>query len=229
MEEGQNVLCTVEKISGTTVFVKLEDGKDGTIVTSEIAPGRIRNIRDYVVPGKKIVCKILKIDNGNIFLSLRRVSKKENQEVMERHEKEKTSLSIIRSIVKEKAEEIAEKIKRESSLYDFLQNCKENPKQLEKYFAKDDAGRICKILAEKKEKYVEIKKEFSLKSNLPDGMIRTKKILMPYKEVIIYLAAGKFIIKIKSEDYKKANQEMQKILIDIENNARKEKLDFEEK
>ena len=74
MEEYQNVLCTVTKIDGTTVFVKLDSGEDGTIVVSEIAPGRIRNLRDYVVPGKKIVCKILSIEHNNIHLSLRSVS-----------------------------------------------------------------------------------------------------------------------------------------------------------
>jgi translation initiation factor 2 alpha subunit (eIF-2alpha) len=227
LKESDLVLCIVEKIEKTAIFVKIENNGSGTITTSEIAPGRIRNIRDYVVPGKRIVCKVLEIDkSGNIRLSLRRVSGKERQEVLDIYEKEKNCLSIIRSIAKEKAEEIAERIKKESSLYEFFQNCRENPKQLEKYFTKEEAEKICKILQEKKDKNVEVKKEFSLKSNLPDGMTKIKKILMPYKNSISYLAAGRFIIKIISSDYKKANFEVQKILEDIENNARKDKLDF---
>ena len=76
----------MKRISGTTVFVSIEDDGEGTIITSEIAPGRIRNLRDYVVPGKKIVCKILSIDKaGNIHLSLRRVTDKEKREVMEQY------------------------------------------------------------------------------------------------------------------------------------------------
>jgi len=227
LKESDLVLCIVEKIEKTAIFVKIENNGSGTITTSEIAPGRIRNIRDYVVPGKRIVCKILEIDkSGSIRLSLRRVSGKERQEVLDRYDKEKNSLSIIKSIVKEKPEEISEKIKQTSSLYEFFQNCKENPKQLERYFTKEDAKKICKILQEKKEKNVEVKKEFLLKSNLPDGMTKIKKILIPYNNSINYLAAGKFIIKIKSQDYKKANVEMQKILIDIENSARRDKLEF---
>jgi ribosomal protein S1 len=35
LQEGQIVLCIVEKIIGTTVFVKLENGKEGTLTTSE--------------------------------------------------------------------------------------------------------------------------------------------------------------------------------------------------
>ena len=64
IEEGQIVLCTVDKIVGTTVFVKIEDNGEGTITTSEISPGRIRNLRKYVIPGKKIVCKVLNTKNG---------------------------------------------------------------------------------------------------------------------------------------------------------------------
>ena len=230
METGDLVLCTVKTIDGTTVFVKIEDDGEGTIVTSEIAPGRIRNLRDYVIPGKKIVCKILELTKDNANLSLRRVTAKEKKEVMEVHEKEKNSLSILKSIIKEKAEIVAEHIKKsEKSVYDFLQSCKDNPKLLEKYLSKDESEKVCKILLEKKEKHVQVKKEFILKSNFQDGLLKTKKILMPYKENISYIAAGKFVIKIKAENYKKANYEVQKILSDIENQAKKEKLDFEAK
>ena len=123
-EEGDIILCTVERISGTTVFVKIEDskGREGTIITSEIAPGRIRNIRDYVVPGKKIACKILSINHNNLHLSLRRVTSKEKKEVMDKYEREKSCLSIIKSVIKEKAEDIAEEVKKTSSLSDFSFN-----------------------------------------------------------------------------------------------------------
>ena len=54
IEVGDIVLCTVDRVIGINVFVKIEDNGEGCIVMSEIAPGRIRNIRDYVVPKKKI-------------------------------------------------------------------------------------------------------------------------------------------------------------------------------
>jgi len=44
--EGDLVLCNVTQLGKTTVFVKIEGNGEGTIVTSEIAPGRIRNLRD---------------------------------------------------------------------------------------------------------------------------------------------------------------------------------------
>jgi translation initiation factor 2 alpha subunit (eIF-2alpha) len=229
MEEYQNVLCTVTKIDGTTVFVKLDSGEDGTIVVSEIAPGRIRNLRDYVVPGKKIVCKILSIEHNNIHLSLRRVSEKERKEVMEKFELEKSSLSILKSVIQDKADSVAKAIKDKEKLgvYDFLQNCKTSPEKLEKYFEKDQVARVCKILQERKEKQVEVKKEFSLSSD--KGILTIKKILGNFKDKITYLAASRYLIKVTADDYKKANQEIQKIVQEIEINAKKESCKFETK
>jgi translation initiation factor 2 alpha subunit (eIF-2alpha) len=55
LEVGDVVLCTVDRTAGTVVFVKIDGYGEGSIITSEIAPGRIRNLREYVVPKKKIV------------------------------------------------------------------------------------------------------------------------------------------------------------------------------
>ncbi len=228
LKEGDLVLCTVDKIVKTTVFVKIEDNGEGTIVTSEIASGRIRNMRDYVMPRKKIVCKILRIDeSGNISLSLRRVTGKETKEVMESYERERNAISIIRSVVKEKAEELAEKLKKEGSIYDFLQNCRLKPEKLEQYFERDEAERICKILQEKKEKKVEVKKEFKLSSKKPDGIRIIREILSSGKCDITYLTAGRFSIKATAPDYKEANAEINKALAEIERLAKEKKAEFE--
>lgn len=232
LEEGDLVLCTVDRIVKTTVFVKIEGNMEGTIVTSEIAPGRIRNLRDYVSPGRRIVCKVLKIDEkGNINLSLRRVIEKERKEVLEKYEKERNALSVLKSVLKEKALEVADKIKKESSLNEFFQACKINPKELEKYLKKEDAEKICKILQEKKEKLKEVKKEFLLSSKRPDGIKVVKGILSLSKGncEITYLAAGRYIIKLKSDNYKEANQKINSLLTAIEQEAKKQKANFEVK
>jgi translation initiation factor 2 subunit 1 len=76
-EEDELVVCTVTGIQPHCVFARLDEyDKSGLIHISEIAPGRVRNIREHVGEGKKIVCKILRIDKerGHIDLSLRRVN-----------------------------------------------------------------------------------------------------------------------------------------------------------
>ena len=83
LEDGEIVLCTVDRIDGAMVFVKIDNADGGSITFSEIAPGRIRNIRDNVIPKKRIVCKVLRVSRGNYELSLRRVTPKEKKELME--------------------------------------------------------------------------------------------------------------------------------------------------
>jgi len=229
MQEGDLILGTVEKIEHTTVFVRIQDNGLGTIITSEVAPGRIRNLRDYVVPGKKIVCKILKIDSsGNIHLSLRRVSAKEKKEVMEKYEKEKSAISILKNITPD-FENVSKKIEEKMPVFELFNQARENSSLLDKYFKKEQATKLIAILKERKEKEVEVKKEFKLSSGLSDGLLKLKELLSPYQDKITYLAAGRYSIKITAKDYKKANSEMNNILDDIEKKAKNLHIKFEAK
>src|SRR3989344_1878368 len=67
-EIGDIVICTVKKVLPHSVFVDLDEyGKEAMIHISEIAPGRIRNIRDYVKEKKKppevIISGVLKLES----------------------------------------------------------------------------------------------------------------------------------------------------------------------
>ncbi|MBT6505197.1 S1 RNA-binding domain-containing protein, partial [Candidatus Woesearchaeota archaeon] len=99
------VICTVKSISNAIVFVNLDEyeNKQGLIHISEISPGRIRNIRDYVKEGKKIVCKILTVnkEKNQIDLSLRRVNESARREKVDELKHEKIAESIIDSSAKE--------------------------------------------------------------------------------------------------------------------------------
>src|SRR3989344_364561 len=108
--EGDIILCEVKDVVKTTVFVETLDGMKGSIVFSEVAPGRIRNIRDYVVPKKIIACKILHIATDHLFLSLRRVKDKEKKEALEVYKKERSLESFIKKLLGNKSGEIINKI-----------------------------------------------------------------------------------------------------------------------
>jgi len=77
-EENELVLCTITSVQYHSVFAKLDEfeHRSGMIHISEVAPGRIRNMREFVQEGKKVICKILKVDieRNRIDLSLRRVN-----------------------------------------------------------------------------------------------------------------------------------------------------------
>ena len=155
LEHNQIVLCTVDKILGTTVFVKIDGGFEGTLTTSEISPGRIRNLRDYVVPGKKIVCKILSIKGDKIYLSLRRVKQNEKKELLDKLSKEKSLKAILKTVLKDKSKETIDQIEEHYSITDFFEQTKENPKLVEKFTSKTDAEKIIKILETKKDKPID--------------------------------------------------------------------------
>ena len=96
------VLCTVTNIQFHSVFVKLDEfDVSGMIHISEVSPGRIKNLREFVQEGKKIVCKVLRIDRekGHIDLSLRRVSESQRRAKMESLRQD----AIARSLVKQAA------------------------------------------------------------------------------------------------------------------------------
>jgi len=232
LEEGQIVLCTVDKILGTTVFCRIEDNGEGTLVTSEISPGRIRNLRDYVVPGKKIVCKILRITPRGAHLSLRRVKQNEKKELLEQIAKEKSYQAIIKTVLgKEEAKKTIEKITQEKTILDFFEESKQNTKILEKYFNKEETEKIIKILETKKEKAKEIKQIFKLSSNSSEGIKIIKNIISGAcdnsKCGIAYLAAGKYKLTISGEDFKKIKTESNLIFQTMEKSAKKNGCEFE--
>ena len=227
-QEGDLILCKVKDVVKTTVFVETLDGVKGSIVFSEVAPGRLRNIRVYAVPNKIIACKILSIRDNHLFLSLRRVKENEKRDLMEKHKKELTWESILKKIIKEDASKIINKIRENHALVEFFESAKENIKVLESYFTKNQITEVSKILQEKKEKEKELKKEFKLSCKESDGILRIKKILSPYNN-IVYLGSSKFVIKIKTFNLKQASSEINQILENIEKQAKKQKCEFDVK
>ena len=222
----------LKKILGTTVFCKIEDNGEGTLITSEISPGRIRNLRDYVVPGKKIVCKILRVQGDRIHLSLRRVKQNEKKELLDQLSKEKSYKAIIKTVIgKEESKKLITKITQTQTIMDFFEGIKQNQDLLKEHFNKEESEKIIKILETKKERPKEIKQIFKLSSNSSNGIILIKKIIseacQDSKCKISYLAAGKYKLILSGEDFKKIKTESNQIFKTIEKLAKKSGCEFE--
>jgi len=227
LEVGEVVICTVERIQGTIVFVNIEGNGEGSIVLSEIAPGRIRNLRDYVVPKKVIACKILKISGDRIELSLRRVTQKEVKEVKEQHKLEKSYKNIIKTVSGENAEKIIKEICEKENLCNFLEKSKENSKELEEYLGKEKTKKIIEILNSQKAKKAIIKKEIKLTTKEENGLKIIKELLNKIKDAEIkYISAGRYSLKIESSDPKKADQKIKEILEELEKTCKSKSCDF---
>ncbi len=226
LNEGQLVLCTVKKIEKTNIFLEIEGNGEGSMVLSEVAAGRIRNLREYVFPNKKVVCKILNISKDHIELSLRRVTAKEREDVLERHSKERSLISMLKNIV-ENPEEILKKIKKDYDFTLFIEEAKDSPEILKKYFTKEQTEKIINILKEKKEKKKEVKKIFKLSSNSKDGINEIKSILDIPNVDIHYLGSSKFSLSLKEKDFKEANKKIASILEELKTKAKAKHALFE--
>jgi len=232
LEEKQIVLCTVTKIAGTIVFVKIGTDMEGTITFSEISPGRIRNIRDYVFPGKKIICKILEVRPRGVSLSLRRVKLKEKNEFNEKLRLEKMYKAVFKTVLGSDLEAIITKIKDSEDLNELMEDSKEDIGKLTKYLPKEKAEKIIQIIKEKKTKEKVVGKKFQLSSKASNGMTLVKNTIKEAKgdieAEISYVSAGNYTIKIKSPEMKKADQDITTIFEKIEALSKKNNCLFAE-
>jgi translation initiation factor 2 alpha subunit (eIF-2alpha) len=228
MEEGDLTLCTVEKVTNTITFVRLPNGEQGTIVSSEIAPGRIKLMRQYVVPNKKIVCKILGISGNNINLSLRRVNSKEKKEVMQSFKQTQAISVAFKQILGEEEEKIKEKILEDfKDLPEFVEAAKKDESLISKYLPKNKEDAIKKVI-DKKKKSQELKQNIKIKCLEDDGVQKIKKIfdLKDDKITVSYISAGNLKLKLTVEDFKEGKKRMAEILEELEKRAKENNCEF---
>ena len=224
-DEDELVMCTVTKVQFHSVFANLDEyGNSGMIHISEVSPGRIRNIRDFVKEGKKVVCKVLRInrERGHIDLSLRRVTETQKRNKVNELKQEQKAEKILEFVSKDSNIDVKKLFldingnisKKYNSLYEFFQQVVEDDKAIM------DAGidaKISKKLEEAiksriKEVSVKIEGKLKLSSYAPDGVAIIKESLKQALESgkegisIKYLGAGSYNVVVIAKDYKKAEK-----------------------
>lgn len=228
MEEGDIVLCKVEKVTNTITFVSMQDGSEGTIISSEIAPGRIKLMRQYVVPNKQIACKVLGIDGNNIQLSLRRVNSKEKKEVMQAFKQSQAIDVAFKQILKEDEETIKEKILKDfENLAEFIKLIKEDESVISKYIPKNKQEAIKKIARERR-KNQELTRNIKIKCIGSNGVMQLKNILSldNNNASVTYISAGNFKLKLIVDDFKRGKKEIIEIIENLEEKAKKNSCEF---
>ncbi|MEM4263827.1 MAG: S1 RNA-binding domain-containing protein [Candidatus Woesearchaeota archaeon] len=239
-QEDELVLCTVTAVQYNSVFAKLDEyGKTGMIHISEIAPGRIRNIRDYVVEGKKIVCQVLRIDpeKGHIDLSLRRVNEMQKRKKLDSIKQEQLSEKIIEFVANKRKENvealcntISEKIlEKYPSLFDAFEGVVRGEVDLAKILDKDLAKELTDVIKQRIRLHeIEVGGDIKLISYAPNGVEVVKAALKKAQEsksspVIKYKGAGTYSITIKSDDYKAAEKALKQAVDEMLKYAKEHK------
>lgn len=227
-EENEIVLCTVTGVQYNSVFCSLDEyGKGGMIHISEVAPGRIRNLRDYVVEGKKIICMVLRIDpeRGHIDLSLRRVNesqKREKNALIKQEQKAEKILENLAAELKQEPKKLYAQIARPilaeyEYVHQAFQAHVENETDLHGLaIPKEIIDKLLARVVEKiKPKSVTIHGTLTLTTYAADGIDRVNQALVAATAAaegvtISYLGSGTYKLAVVAEEYKDAEAALDK-------------------
>jgi translation initiation factor 2 subunit 1 len=103
-EVGDLVIGTVSDVFPYGAFVKLDEfNKVGMIHIKEISSAWVKNIRNHVREGQKVVTKVLKVvpDRGHIDLSLRRTTAQQRKWKIQQYKRKKKANKLLEYYARE--------------------------------------------------------------------------------------------------------------------------------
>jgi len=123
---GDLAVATVKRVVDYGAYVKLDEyeGIEGLVHISEISTTWVKNIRQHVREGQKLVLKVLRVDRerGQVDLSLRRVTGREKTDKMLEWKRSKKADSIIKGAGERLKADAETTEKMRLLLYEKLEN-----------------------------------------------------------------------------------------------------------
>jgi translation initiation factor 2 subunit 1 len=232
-EPGDLVIATIENVTDYGAYAKLDEyDKRGLLHISEISSSWIRNIRDYVRENQKVVLKVLRVDveKGHVDLSLRRVTKRERKEKVLSWKKERKAEALLRGVA-EKVGLTAEEVYNTAGvlmdekygLYEgFEKALREGPEALTKIGVPENLAEAFVAVAQERIrlKMVKVKGTLEVRCSKPNGVKILKEAFQDAKkkekakdaEIRFYVkAAPKYSVEALAENYKRAEEVLQKV------------------
>ncbi len=232
-EVGDLVIATIERITDYGAYVRLDEyDKEGLLHVSEVASRWVRNIRDYIREGQKVVLKVLRVqaDKGQVDLSRRRVTKREKKDKILLWKKDRKAESLLRTAAEKlniSFEEMYEKAGAliENAFGDLHEGLEKTAKEgvevlLDLSIEKELAVTLDEISKEKIQiSSVNVRGILNLQNPKPKGVFLIKEALKKAKEVgeaegtevSVYLVSPpKYRIVVSADDYKSAESVLEK-------------------
>ena len=232
-ELGELVIASVVQITNYGVYVRLDEyEKQGFLHISEISSSWVRNIRDYVHEGEKVVLKVLRVDpeKKHVDLSLRRVTRSERREKTLLWKQTKKAESLLRSVSQKlgiPVEQVYEKVGLQleqafGSVYGGLERAAREgiDALLEKGIPRDLAEVLTNVAKDKiRISMVKTKGVLNISCPKPDGVVRIKEVLKKAQTVnvsrgakveIYTVSPPKYRIEVTASDHKEANDIMKR-------------------
>ena len=242
-EIGDLIIATIETVTDYGAYAKLDEyNKRGLLHVSEISSSWIRNIRDFVREGQKMVLKVLRVDveKGHIDLSLRRVTKRERIEKIKFWKKDRKAEALLKAVTEKvglTAQEVYEKavvpIEQKYALYDgFEKAAIEGPEALTKIGVPEDIAKVFSEVAKERihVKLVKVRGTLEIRCLKPNGVKIIKDAFLNGKEAektedsdvrFYVIAAPKYSVEVSAPDWKRAEEVLQKVAESVVTNVTK--------
>jgi translation initiation factor 2 subunit 1 len=230
-EIGEYVIATAVKLQEHGVYVNLDEfEKNGYIPIGEIASTWVKNIKDFVKEGQKLVLKVIRIDDkkGHIDLSLRKVTEREKKDKRIQWKKSKRAEKLLEGAAKSLNKDYAEAVKSVGipledyfgDLYAALEAVTTKGPDALKPAGMPESW--AKVLYETAKDHIEtpavqVTGIIQLNSPKPRGVEDIKRALLEGKKVtpknggkveITYLGAPRYRVVVTAKDYKIAEEIM---------------------
>lgn len=229
------VIGTISEVFPEGAFVKLDEygGKVGLVHLSEVASGWIKNIREHIREGQKVVCRVLSVDEkrGHVDLSMRRVKESEKtwkREQWRREERAEKLLELaakkLKKSLEEAYQEVGFKLQEEfGDMYTGLEKlAKEGEKALEplglnKKWLKT-LVRISSSLVELP--FCKVTGYLELSCMAPDGVEKIREAMIRAKEEvsddgvrveIYYVGSPRYRVEVSAPSYKEAEAALRRV------------------
>lgn len=232
-EIGEYVIATATRLEGHGVYVNLDEfDKGGYIPIGEVASTWVKNIKDFVKEGQKVVLKVIRIDDrkGHIDLSLRKVTEREKKEKLIQYKKGKKAEKLLENAAKSLNVTFPDAVKTIGipledyfgDLYGALEAATvKGPKALVEAGIPEEWGNA---LFESSKGHIEaptvhVTNVIKIQSQKPKGVEDIKAAIIAgvkaaankdVKVDVTYLGAPKYRMEISAKDYKTAEEAMKK-------------------
>ena len=241
-EVGELVVATIAKIESYGAYIKLDEygNKEGLLHISEISSRWVRNIRNHVRVGQKVVLQVLRTDSskGQVDLSLRRVTRDEQRKKIESWKKNRKAETLLASAANQLKvdfqklydEEIVKLVEYYGSLYDGLEeSAKRGVEALTEAGLEEKTAQVIWEVAHDKIviKGVTIQGVFEITAmgnkgveDIKETLLNTNTVAMQHDATaeVTTMGAPKYRIKVTADDYKIAERALTEIVNYAEDN-----------
>jgi translation initiation factor 2 subunit 1 len=228
-DAGDLVIGTVQDVFPYGAFVRLDEyEKVGMIHIKEISSAWVKNIRNHVREGQKVVTKVLRVvpDRGHIDLSLRRTTAQQRKLKIQQYKREKKSEKLLEYYASETSmspEELEQSIvipleEKFEGVLEGMEEIIRNKENLAVIPEKYREGFYELLQANVEVPSVEITGYFDVTCPQKNGIDIIKEALMNAEDTNITIqlvGTPQYMVKVEAEDYKTAEELLKQVHEDV--------------